>query len=105
MTKIEMIRFGRKVDGEYLHEGKYFERVTETYKYRGEVKTRSYLKETEAWWTAQKTLEAPMFVCPCCGELVGYTALESWLGNSELDFLNDKVPCSLCYEDSMGEDL
>ena len=105
MTKIEMVRFGMMVGAEYLHEGKYFTRVTKTYKYRGEIKTQSFMEETEEWWKARKILETPMFTCPCCGQLVGFTDLEHWLAESEEDFLDDKILCSLCYEDEMGEDL
>ena len=106
MTKIEMIRLGLEYHNEYLHEGKYYTRVVETYKYRGEIKTRSYMAETEEGRRVADILDEPMFVCPDCGELVSFHELEVWLGDDdEEDFLNDRVPCSCCYEEAMGEDL
>ena len=105
MTKIEMVKLGMEFDSEYLHEGKYYTRVTETYKYRGQVKERSFMEMTAEGRRVDGLLDEPMFVCPDCGKLVSFNDLEVWLGESEEDFLNDNVLCSLCYEDAMGDDL
>lgn len=106
MKKIELIQLGLKLDANYLHEGEYFIRITETYKYRGEIKSRTYLKETEKWWHDREILDTPAFICPECRKRVSYNELESWLGdNCEKAFLNNLVVCSNCYEDEMGEDL
>lgn len=105
MTKIEMVKMGMEFYDEYLHEGKYYTRVTETYKYRGQVKTRSFMEMTAEGRRVDSLLEEPMFICPDCGQLVSFNDLEVWLGESEEDFLDDHVLCSSCYEDAMGDDL
>ena len=106
MTKMEMIQLGLDFYREYLREGKFYTRVTESYKYRGEVKTRSSMVLTTEGRQIQELLREPMFTCPVCGQRVGFCDLEVWLGDGDLEaFLADEVPCSCCYEDGMGEDL
>ena len=105
MTKMAMVKMGLEFYGEYLHEGKYYTQMTETYKYRGQVKTRSHMELTAEGRRVDGLLDEPMFICPDCGELVSFNDLEVWIGESEDDFLNDRVPCSCCYEDAMGDDL
>ena len=52
---------------------------------------------TEEGRKIQDMLYTPMFIC---------AELESWLGDDNIEeFMNDEVPCSLCYEEEMGEDL
>ena len=106
MTKLEMVRLGLDLYGSYLREGKYYTRVTETYKYRGEIKTRSFMEMTAEGRRVNDLLDVPMFTCPDCGQLVTFHELEVWLGDDDEDaFLNDRVACSYCYEEAMGEDL
>jgi formylglycine-generating enzyme required for sulfatase activity len=103
MKKIEMIRMGMEFTANYYK--KYNLPVEVQYKYRGEIKTRTEYHWTEEAKRIHAMLEEPMFICPCCKEVVSFNDLESWLGDSEEDFLNDKVSCSMCYEDYMGDDL
>ena len=106
MTKLEMTRLGMEFSKEYLREGKYYHRITETYKYRGEIKTRSYMDLTEEGKRVMRVLDTPMYVCPNCNRLVSFIDLEYWHGDdSEADLMNDEVICMCCYEDEMGEDL
>lgn len=50
-------------------------------------------------------LEEKIFICPDCGRKVSFFELETWLADDFQDFVNNKVPCSGCFEDAMGEDL
>lgn len=104
MTKLEMINMGIEFHANYYK--KYNLPVEKQYKYRGEIKTRTEFKMTEEGRKIMNLLYTPMFTCPCCGNKVGFAELESWLADDSIEeFMADEVPCSICYEDEMGEDL
>ena len=104
MTKREMVQMGIEFTNNYY--GKYHVEVVKQYKYRGEIKTRTELVMTEEGRKIMDTLSTPMFKCPCCGEMVSFNELESWLADDDEEaFMNDEVECACCYEDEMGEDL
>lgn len=46
-----------------------------------------------------------VFTCPECGEKVAFNDLEFWNTDSFEDLLADKIICSECYENEMGDDL
>ena len=46
-----------------------------------------------------------VFTCPECGEKVAFIDLEFWSSDSFEDLLADKIICSQCYENEMGDDL
>lgn len=46
-----------------------------------------------------------VFTCPECGEKVAFNDLEFWSTDSFEDLLADKIICSQCYENEMGDDL
>ena len=80
--------------------------VPHYYKYRGEMKRRSYddLVYTDRYHELFDLLEsdeAEIFKCPDCGRMVGLFDLERWC----CDFEKGGYICSCCYEDAMGEDL
>ena len=104
MTKMEMAILGKEFDEHYS--SKYHIRVAETYKYRGQIKTRFTYKFTEEGERILKILEGEkLFRCPCCGELKNYGELEVWYEDTAESIADDRVTCSMCYEDEMGEDL
>ena len=85
---------------------KYHTHVTETYKYRGVVKTRETLKMTEEGEKILGVLDSEkLFRCPCCGEMKSFLDLEVWDEDAVESIVADEVTCSICYEDEMGEDL
>ncbi len=103
MTKREMVQMGMEFKRNYY--GKYHVEVEKTYKYRGEVKTCTELVLTEEGKKIMEELETPMFICPNCGEKVSFNELEIWGEETEEELMNNKVVCSVCYEEEMGEDL
>ena len=81
-------------------------RVPHYYKYRGEMKRRSYddVIHTDRYNELFALLgsdEAKVFKCEECGEMCGWFDLESWC----CDFEEGYYICGCCYEDAMGEDL
>ena len=103
MTKLEMAILGKEFDEHYY--SKYHVKVTETYKYRGEVRTRTSLKMTDEGEAIIKILEEEkLFTCPICGKKKSYGELEVWDETAE-EVAQNQVECALCYEDAMGEDL
>ena len=91
---------------EYYEEEKKTVRVPHYYKRNGEIKRRSYddLVETPRYKELSKLLrseEAKIFKCAYCGEMCSWFELESWI----CDFDKGQYACSLCYEESMGDDL
>lgn len=104
MTKMEMAILGKEFDKNYY--SKYHVRVTETYKYRGQIKTRNTYKFTEEGERILNLLDSEkLFRCPCCGEMKTYGELEIWDEDTVESIVADKVTCALCYEEEMGEDL
>lgn len=74
------------------------------YKYRGEMKRRSYDKTvyTERYEELFSLIgDAPVFKCKECGEMRTLWELEKWI----CDFEEGDYTCGMCYEDYMGEDL
>ncbi len=53
----------------------------------------------------RNALEEKIFICPDCGRKVSFCELETWLADNIQDFVDNKVSCSECFEDAMGEDL
>lgn len=104
MTKLEMVQMGREFNRNCFS-AKYNDEKITTYKYRGEIKTRVTHEWNAEALRIVNLLSEPMFICPECGKHVSFNALEAWLGDTDEDFLEDRVPCSLCYEEDMGEDL
>ena len=103
MVKRTIAILGKEFEDNYY--SKFHTKVTETYKYRGEIKTRETLKMTEQGERIMKALEdAKIFKCPCCGEKKSFLDLETWEDDIE-DIINDKVICSSCYEDAMEDNL
>ena len=102
MTKMEMAMLGTEFHANYYN--KYHEKVTETYKYCGEIRTRETIRMTAEGENMMRTLTAPMFTCPTCGRVVSFLDLEVWDDTAEA-VAADRVECSLCYEEYMGEDL
>ena len=107
MTKTEIVRLGMKFDKlRWEKENEFNTCVVETYKYRGEQRTRKVHKFTEEGRKAFEILTTEkVFICPECKELQTWNELESWLVETEEEYVNDLCPCGCCYEDSMGEDL
>jgi hypothetical protein len=104
MTKLEMVNLGIEFHTNYYK--KYMLSFEKQYKYRGEIRTRKEFRMTEEGRSISEMLHTPMFTCPCCGQVVGFNDLEVWLGDDDIEeFMNDEIPCSLCYEDEMGDDL
>lgn len=104
MTKLEMVQIGREFYRNCFS-SKYTDEKTITYKYRGEIKTRVTREWNAQAYYISALLDKPIFICPNCGRRVSFNDLEAWLGNTDEDFLNDRIPCSICYENAMGEDL
>lgn len=50
-------------------------------------------------------LEEKIFRCPDCGRMCAIWDLEIWSSDTDEDILNDRVCCSSCYEEGMGDDL
>lgn len=104
MTKMEMAMLGKEFDENYY--SKYHVEVLETYKYRGEIKTRKTFKFTDE---GEKILDIlygeKLFRCPRCGEMKSYGELEIWDEDTVEDIVADQFPCCSCYEHDMGEDL
>ena len=104
MTKMEMAILGKEFHKNYY--SKYHTRVTETYKYRGQIKTRETLKMTEEGEKILGILGGEkLFRCPCCGEMQSFVDLEVWDEDTAESIAADEVTCALCYEQEMGEDL
>lgn len=81
-------------------------RIPHYYKYRGEMKRRSYDDRiyTDRYHELMELIgsdEAKVFQCADCGEMCDWFDLESWC----CDFEKGDYICSCCYEDAMGEDL
>lgn len=105
MTINEIATIGMEFRNNYFE--KYHQYVTITYKYGGVIRTRKELqmtKEGEAIMMGE-ALNAKVFTCPSCGKKVSFNDLEIWDGDSVTEIANNKVICSCCYEDTMGEDL
>lgn len=104
MTKNEIAKLGKEFHENYYT--KYHHYVVKTYKYRGEIKTRKNLElTTEGRQILMgEALNAKVFTCPCCGQKVSFNELEYW-GEEVKEVVANKVSCSLCYENEMGEDL
>ena len=104
MTTIEIATIGKEFHDNYFT--KYHHYVVKTYKYRGEIKTRKVLEMTEEGQAIMmsEALNAKVFTCPDCGQKVSFNDLEYW-GEEIEKVVANKVSCSLCYEDEMGEDL
>ena len=80
--------------------------VPSYYKYKGEMKRRSYddVVYSDRYYELMALLcsdEAKVFKCVECGEMCSWFDLESWC----CDFENGYYICGCCYEDGMGEDL
>ena len=80
--------------------------VPRYYKYKGEMKRRSYddIIHTDRYYELMTLLssdEAKVFQCAECGEMCDWFQLESWC----CDFEAGYYICGCCYEDAMGEDL
>ena len=87
MTKLEMARLGKE------YRKNYFRSDSE------------YFFKTEESKRIRVLLDTPMFTCPCCGKLVSFNSLEQWLVDTPEEIANNECPCSICYEDEMGDDL
>ena len=103
MTTLEIATIGKEFDDNYYT--KYHHYVTKTYKYCGEIRTRKDFVMTEEGEAILMgdALNAKVFVCPYCGEKVSFNDLEYW-GESIEEIVNNKISCSECYENEMGED-
>lgn len=91
---------------EFETERKNVVRVPHYYKYKGEMKRRSYddLVYSDRYYELMALLgsdEAKVFKCAECGEMCDWFDLETWC----CDFDNGDYTCACCYEDAMGEDL
>lgn len=104
MTKFEIATIGKEFHDNYYT--KYHRRVVQTYKYRGQQKTREVIELTEEGRAIMmgEALNAEVFTCPCCGQKVSFNDLEYWGEDAEA-VAADEITCSLCYEEEMGEDL
>ena len=104
MTKLEIATIGKEFHDNYY--SKYHRLITKVYKYRGQFKAHEELEMTEEGKAIMmgEALNAKVFICPCCGEMVSFHDLEYW-GEPAEDIANDEISCSQCYEDEMGEDL
>lgn len=79
------------------------------YKYKGEIRRRSYDDATETaryleilrMFYDEKGPTA-IFKCSKCGETKCYGRMEIW---DDKEILGKDFTCSLCYEEMMGEDL
>ena len=104
MTKTELAEIMVEFKENYYT--KYHFRKEVSYKYRGEIRTRTELEMTEEGEKLEALGELKMFTCKYCGRLVGFNDLEYWGGDDTIeDLVADRVECMLCYEDIMGEDL
>lgn len=104
MTKMEMAILGKEFDKNYY--SKYHVRVTETYKYRGQTKTRETFRMTEEGEKILDILDGEkLFRCPHCGQMKTFLQLEVWDEDTVESLVADEVSCSHCYEEAMGEDL
>lgn len=104
MTKMEMALLGKEFDKNYY--SKYHMKVTVTYKYRGEIKTRVESRMTEEGEKLMDILSGKkIFTCPYCHEKKSYGELEIWDEDTAEQIARDEIGCSECYEDAMGEDL
>lgn len=97
---------------EEMHEEKKnTQRVPHYYKRHGQMVERSYPdtiyteRYKELFYDKEKrglrSEEGKIFRCGCCGKMVGYFDLETWI----CDFEEDDYTCSICYEEGMGDDL
>ena len=104
MTKIEIARIGKEFHDNYYT--KYHHRITKTYKYKGVIKTREIIELTEEGRAIMmgEALNAKVFTCPYCKQKVSFNDFEYW-GEDIKDIVADKISCSICYEEEMGEDL
>lgn len=104
MKKIELAKLGYQYHTSYLA-APFYEKVEVSYKYRGQLRTRTEYQMTEEGLRVRSLLASErVFRCPCCGRLCALIEMELWLGSAR-ELAADKVPCSACYEDGMGEDL
>lgn len=104
MNTIEIAVIGKELHDNYYT--KYHKEVIKTYKYRGEIKTRKEIELTDEGRALQmgELLNRKAFFCPCCKRLVSFNELEYW-GEDIEDIITNKITCSECYEEAMGEDL
>lgn len=89
---------------EYQEEKKKTTHEPVFYKYRGEMRRRSYDKDvyTERYKELDALIRsARVFKCKHCGKMLSLWELEKWV----CDFDKDDYTCGMCYEDHMGEDL
>lgn len=85
---------------------KYREKYIKVYKYHGEIRQREESRpNAEGERVGAFLKEQKIFTCPDCGEAVSALDLELWLGDNLEDLINNKICCSECYENAMGEDL
>lgn len=104
MTIKEIAMLGKDFHDNYY--SKYHHYVVTTYKYRGKIKTLKTLELTDEGRKIMmgEALNAKVFTCPYCGEKVSFQDLEYW-GEEIEKVIANEIPCSMCYEDEMGEDL
>lgn len=104
MTIREIAMLGKDFHDNYYT--KYHHYVEKTYKYRGENKVCKTLEMTKEGCSIMmgKALNTKVFICPSCGEKISFNELEYW-GEDIKEVIANKIPCSLCYEEEMGDNL
>lgn len=106
MTKLEIAMMGMEFNKNYYT--KYHAKRIKVYKYRGEYRERveSYMTDEGKKILALLNDESnAVFTCPHCGQACTFAALEYWDSDTLDDLMTDRVTCSICYEDEMGDDL
>ena len=85
---------------------KYHEKYIKTFKYNGKIHQREETRLSAEGERIGAFLETQkIFICPDCGEKVSSLDLEIWDTDTLEDLINNKISCSECYENMMGEDL
>ena len=104
MTRKEIAELALDYTNNYYT--KYRENYIKVYKYRGEIRHREESRLNAEGERVNALLnEQKIFICPDCGEAISALDLELWLGDSLEDLVNNRICCSECYENAMGEDL
>jgi hypothetical protein len=104
MTRQEIAELALDYTNNYFT--KYLNTYTEVYKYRGKTLERKRSKLSEEGKKVGALLESQkIFTCSDCGEQVSALELEIWTDDTLEDLINNKISCSECYENAMGEDL